>query len=69
MKHPVAEVIAQLNTLPLDAKVDVINVWTNGRKIRRLSGQNADSVWHPAPEYRKMTAILIPEVGADVDAS
>ncbi|RCX22924.1 hypothetical protein DFP94_101513 [Fontibacillus phaseoli] len=65
MKRPVTEVIAQLNALPHDAKVDVINVWTNGRKIRRLSGQNADSVWHPAPEYRKMTAILISEVGAE----
>lgn len=69
MKRPVSEVIAQLNALPPGTEIDVINVWTNGRKIRRLSGQNADSVWHPAPEYRKMTAILIPEVSTDADAS
>ncbi|WP_339811172.1 hypothetical protein MKY63_00800 [Paenibacillus sp. FSL R7-0189] len=65
MKRPVNEVIAMLNALPLDAEIDVLNVWTNGRKIRRLCGQDEDSVWHPANKFRKMTAILIPEVSAE----
>ncbi|MEK5395995.1 hypothetical protein [Paenibacillus sp. FSL K6-2859] len=63
MKRTVTEVIAMLNTLPLDAEIDVLNVWSNGRKVRRLSDQDENSRWHPAGEYRKMTAILIPEVG------
>jgi hypothetical protein len=65
MKRPANEVIAMLNALPLDAEIDVLNVWSNGRKVRRLSGQDEGSVWHPAGEYRKMVAILIPEVSVE----
>lgn len=65
MKRPVTEVIALLSALSPDAKIDVLNVWSNGRKIRRLCGQDEDSVWHPASKFRKMTAILIPEVSAE----
>lgn len=65
MKRKVNEVIAMLNALPLDAEIDVISVWSNGRKVRRLCGQDENSVWHPASEFRRMTAILIPEVPAE----
>jgi len=65
MKRKASEVIEMLNTLSPDAEIDVLNVWSNGRKIRRLCGQDEDSVWYPASEFRKMTAILIPEVTAN----
>ncbi|MEK4360842.1 hypothetical protein NYE48_27935 [Paenibacillus sp. FSL M7-1455] len=65
MKRKVNEMIAMLNALPLDAEIDVISVWSNGKKVRRWSGQDENSAWHPAPEFRKMTAILIPEVPAE----
>ncbi|ETT41593.1 hypothetical protein C162_26010 [Paenibacillus sp. FSL R7-269] len=65
MKRPINEVIAMLNALPLDAEIDVLNVWSNGRKVRRLCGQDEDSVWHPAGEFRKMVAILLPEVSVE----
>lgn len=66
MKRPVSEVIAMLNTLPLDAEIDVLNVWSNGRKVRQFRGQDG---WDRRGGFRKMTAILIPEVSADADAS
>lgn len=60
MKRPVNDVIGVLNELPLDATVDVLNVWSDGKKIRRWSGQDERSVWHPPSKgYRKMTCILI----------
>jgi len=40
--------------------VNTVNVWSNGRKIRRYSGQDEQSVWHnPKDGYRKMVAILV----------
>ena len=42
--------------------VKVINVWSNGRAIRRYQGQNEGSVKHnPKNGYRKMVAILVEE--------
>lgn len=44
--------------------VKVVNVWTNGSKIRRYSGQDDSSVWHhPSDGYRKMYAVLIEKDG------
>lgn len=60
MKRPVSEIVRSLNSLPPDSEVTVLNVWSNGRKIRRLSGQDESSTWHPPSKgYRRMTAILI----------
>lgn len=40
--------------------VKVVNVWSNGSKIRRYSGQGEHSEWHnPSDGYRKMYAVLI----------
>ena len=48
--------------------VRVINVWSNGNKIRRYSGQDESSVWHnPKDGYRKMMAVLIETKDGDVD--
>jgi len=45
--------------------VRVINVWSNGNKIRRYAGQGESSVWHnPKDGFRKMIAVLI-EAGED----
>ena len=42
--------------------VSVLNVWSNGKKIRRYVGQGKDSLWHnPRDGYRKMVAILVEE--------
>jgi hypothetical protein len=42
--------------------VNVLNVWSNGKVVRRYVGQNEKSVWHnPRDGYRKMLAILIEE--------
>lgn len=66
---PVNYAIAALNSLPLDAKVVVRTVWSNGNKIRRYSGQDKPGadVKKTAPErgFRKMTVILIEEVDAE----
>jgi hypothetical protein len=39
---------------------NVVNVWSNGKKIRRWAGQGKNSTWHnPRDGYRKMIAILV----------
>lgn len=70
MKRPVSEVIALLNALPLDAEIEVAAVWTNGKAFRQFTGQDkyyARYSGRTSPErgYRKVNAILIPEVGAE----
>ncbi|AYA77389.1 hypothetical protein DOE78_19105 [Bacillus sp. Y1] len=40
--------------------VNVINAWSNGKVVRRYTGQDENSVWHnPKDGYRKMFAVLI----------
>lgn len=42
--------------------VNVTNVWSNGKKIRRYQGQGENTKWHnPDDGYRKMVAILVEE--------
>lgn len=42
--------------------VSVVNVWSNGKIIRRWAGQGKDSKWHsPEDGYRKMRAVLVEE--------
>lgn len=48
-----------------DKNVTIIDVWSNGRKVRRYCGQDESSTWHPPSKgYRKMRAILIDVEGA-----
>lgn len=51
------------NNLILDENMRVVrcvNIWSDGNKIRRFSGQNAKSTWHkPEDGYKKMIAVLI----------
>lgn len=38
----------------------VVNVWSDGKKIRRWAGQSDASQWHnPKDGYKKMVAILV----------
>lgn len=38
----------------------VVNVWSNGKKIRRWTGQGDQNIWHnPKDGYRRMVAILV----------
>lgn len=54
------DVVSDLTFLYGDKNVKIINVWSNGSKVRRLSGQDESSTWHPPSKgYRKMRAILI----------
>lgn len=42
--------------------VDMVNVWSNGKVIRRWAGQGEQSKWrNPEDGYRKMIAILVEE--------
>lgn len=66
MKRPVNEVIARLSALSPDAEIDVLSAWSNGRKVRQYRGQAG---WDRRSGFRKMSAILIPEVAADDDES
>lgn len=46
-----------------DAKVvGVVNVWSNGKTIRRYQGQGAGFNRSPEKGYRRMTAISVEEV-------
>ncbi|NGM81220.1 hypothetical protein G5B47_02205 [Paenibacillus sp. 7124] len=74
MRRKVSEVIAMLNVLPIDAEIDVNAVWTNGKIVRQFKGQEKyyeryNGRTSPERGFSKMTAILIPEVSADVSAS
>lgn len=46
-------------------EVAVVNVWSNGRTIRRYQGQGEGFNRSPEKGYRKMVAILIEEVIAN----
>lgn len=38
----------------------VVNVWSDGNKIRKWAGQSDASQWHnPKDGYRRMVAILV----------
>ena len=57
------DIHAELVRAGRERVVSVVNVWSNGNKIRRWAGQGEDSEWHsPGKGYRKMTAILVEEV-------
>lgn len=54
------DVVDNLTFLYGDKNVRIINVWSNGRKVRQYRGQDESSSWHPPSEgFRKMRAILI----------
>lgn len=64
--RPVSDAIAALNRLPLDEKVVMRTVWSNGKVIRRYCGQDKPDAYvsktAPSRGFRKMTVILIEEV-------
>lgn len=63
MSDKAIEIHAELVRNGRERVVSVVNVWSNGKKIRRWAGQGEGSEWHsPEKGYRKMTAILVEEV-------
>jgi hypothetical protein len=70
MKRPVSEVIAMLQALDPDAVIDVNSAWSDGKTVRQYKGQEKYYAKYggrtsPARGFRKMTSILIPEVGLE----
>ncbi|MGC4375781.1 hypothetical protein WD019_02400 [Fictibacillus sp. Mic-4] len=53
------EITKKISETGLDV-INVVNVWSNGKKIRRFAGQDDKSTWHnPKDGYRRMVAVLI----------
>lgn len=52
-----------VETIELGDHLDIVaylNVWSNGNKVRRYTGQGEGNSWHnPKDGYRKMVAILV----------
>lgn len=63
MNPNVKRVKDTVETFELGDHLDIVsylNVWSNGKVVRRYTGQGEESRWHnPKDGYRKMVAILV----------
>lgn len=63
MSSNVGRVRDTVETIELNGQLDIVsylNVWSNGKVVRRYTGQGESSKWrNPSDGYRKIVAILV----------